>query len=125
MKKTIRGFVLFECVAFMAAALTHFGVLVRGYEHHKAGTAESVIALVLLVGLLLTLIRPQSMRGIGLAVQGFALVGTLVGIFTIVIGIGPRTIPDITYHILIVAVLVWGLVTTSRARQSERSSHTV
>jgi len=87
---------------------------VRGYEHQKAGTAESVIALVLLIGLILTLIRPQSTRGIGLAVQGFALLGTLVGIFTIVFGIGPRTIPDIAYHCVIVAVLVWGLVKTSR-----------
>jgi len=101
----------------MAAAFTHFGILVNGYEHQKAGSAESVIALVLLIGLILTLIRPQSTRGIGLTVQGFALFGTLVGIFTIVIGIGPRTIPDITYHLVIVAVLVWGLVKTSRTRQ--------
>ncbi len=101
----------------MAAALTHFGVLLRGYEHQKAGSAESVIALVLLIGLILTLIRPQSTKGIGLTVQGFALFGTLIGIFTIVIGIGPRTTPDIAYHIVIVGVLVWGLVKTSRARQ--------
>lgn len=97
MTKTIRGFVLFEWVAFIAAALTHFGVLVRGYEHQKAGTAESVIALVLLIGLILSLIRPHSTRGIGLAVQGFALVGTLVGIFTIVIGIGPSD--NSRYHL--------------------------
>jgi hypothetical protein len=115
--KMIRSFVLIECAAFTTAALTHFGVLVRGYEHQKAGTAESVIALVLLIGLILSLIRPQSTRGIGLAVQGFALVGTLVGIFTIVVGIGPRTVPDITYHVVIVVLLVWGLVKTSRARQ--------
>jgi hypothetical protein len=117
MMKAIRLFVLFECVAFFVAALTHFGVLVNGYEHGKAGTAESVIAFVLLIGLILTLISPQSMRGIRLVVQGFALVGTLAGIFIVVIGIGPRTIPDITYHVVIVPVLVWGLVTTSRARE--------
>ncbi len=117
MTKTIRGFVLFECVAFILAALTHFGILVNGYEHQKAGTAESVIAFVLLIGLILTLIRPHSPPRIGLAVQGFALVGTLVGILTIVIGIGPRTLPDITYHIVIVAVLVWGLVKTLQSRQ--------
>ncbi len=121
MTKTIRGFVLFEGVAFMAAALTHFGVLFRGYEHQKAGTAESVIALVLLGGFILSLIRPQSTHGIGLAVQGFALVGTLVGIFTIAVGIGPRTIPDITYHVVIVAFLIWGLVINGRGN-SERSS---
>lgn len=55
MTKRIRAFVFFECVAFTAAALTHFGILVNGYEHQKAGTAKSVIALVLLVGLILML----------------------------------------------------------------------
>ena len=117
MTKTIRGFLVLEFAAFITAGLTHFGVLVHGYDHRKAGTAESVIALVLLTGLILSFIRSQSTRGIGLAVQGFALLGTLVGIVTIIIGIGPRTIPDITYHILIVAVLIWGLVKTGRTRQ--------
>jgi hypothetical protein len=116
MTKVIRLFVFFEGVAFIAAALTHFGVLIGGYEHHKAGTAESVIGIVLLVGLVLTWIRPQSTRGIGLAVQAFALLGTLVGIFTIAIGVGPRTAADIAYHVSIVVVLVCGLVVTARAR---------
>ncbi len=117
MTKVVRIFILFECIAFTIAALTHFGVWIHGYEHQKAGTAESVIAFVLLIGIILTLIRPKSTRWIGLAVQSFALLGTLVGIFTIIIGIGPRTGPDITYHIVIVGVLLWGLFTTWRARQ--------
>ena len=114
MTRTIRLFLFFECVSFIAAALTHFGVLVNGYEHQKAGTAESVIGLVLLAGFVLTWIRPQLTRGIGLAVQGFALLGTLVGIFTIAIGVGPRTVPDIVYHVTIVIVLVSGLVVAAR-----------
>ncbi len=44
-----------------------------------------------------------------------ALLGTLVGIFTIAVGVGPRTVPDIAYHILIVGVLVWGLIVTQRS----------
>jgi hypothetical protein len=48
----------------------------------------------LLVGLAWTWIRPASARAAGLAAQGFALVGTLVGIFTIAVGVGPRTAPD-------------------------------
>lgn len=115
MAKTVRLFLFVEGVAFIAAALTHFGVLVSGYEHQKAGIAESVIGVVLLVGLALTLILSRSTRAIGLAVQGFALLGTLVGIFTIAIGVGPRTAPDIVYHVCIVAVLLWGLVVTKRA----------
>jgi hypothetical protein len=51
-----------------------------------------------------------------LAAQGFALFWTLVGIVTIAVGIGPRTAPDIVYHIGIVGVLVWGLVAARRAR---------
>ena len=44
-----------------------------------------------------------------------ALLGTLVGVFTIIIGIGPRTKPDIAYHVAIVAVLIWGLVAAARS----------
>jgi hypothetical protein len=116
MTRAIRLIVFIEGAAFIAAALTHFGLLMDGYEHQKAGTAESVIGIVLLVGLALTWIRPGSTRGIGLAVQAFALLGTLVGIFTIAIGVGPRTVPDIVFHISIIVVLAWGLGVTAPAR---------
>ena len=116
MRRAIRLFILFEGAAFITAALTHFGILMKGYQHQKAGTAESVIGIVLLCGLALTWIRPASTRGIGLAVQAFALFGTLVGIFTIVIGVGPRTAPDITYHVVVVIVLICGIAATTRAR---------
>ncbi|MGQ0810691.1 MAG: hypothetical protein ACT4OO_05640 [Nitrospiraceae bacterium] len=36
--------------------------------------------------------------------------GTLVGVFTIIVGVGPRTTPDVVYHLAIVAVLFWGLI---------------
>jgi hypothetical protein len=54
-------------------------------------------------------------RPIGLAAQAFALLGTLVGVFTIAIGVGPRTVADIAYHLAIVVALVWGLVVAARA----------
>jgi hypothetical protein len=110
-----RWFVLAEAASFAAAALVHFGVLAHGYEHGKAGTAETVIAAVLLAGLALAWARPASTRMAGLAVQGFALLGTFVGLFTIAVGVGPRTAPDLAYHAGIVAVLVWGLVVAARS----------
>ena len=82
MRRSIWLFLLFESASFFCAALTHFGVLMRGYEHQKAGAAESVIGIVLLIALALTWIRPKSLPGIGVAAQAFALVGTAVGIFT-------------------------------------------
>jgi hypothetical protein len=112
----IRLFMLIEAAAFLVAASFHSGMLLGGYEHREARIAESVIALALFVGLAVTWIRPTWTRRAGLAAQGFALFWTLVGILTIVIGIGPRTAPDIVYHIGIVGVLVWGLVVASRAR---------
>jgi len=116
MNRTIRLFIFLEAVAFGAAALTHFGILVNGYRHRPAANAESVISIVLFAGWLCTLIRPGWTRRVDLLVQAFALFGTLVGIFTIAVGIGPRTIPDLLYHACIVIVLVFGLTFAFRAK---------
>jgi hypothetical protein len=110
MIQRIRTFLLVETIAFAAAALVHFGVLLDGYEHDEARIAESVIAIVLLGGLVLSLVRPELTRDAGIGAQGFALLGTLVGIFTIAVGVGPRTVLDVVYHIAIVGVLIWGLL---------------
>ena len=115
MRQTIRIFMLFEAATFIAAPLIHSGVLIAGYEHHEARIAEAVIAIVLLGAVASTWIWPSWTRKVGLVGQGFALLGTLVGIFTIAIGVGPRTIPDIAYHLVIIAVLIWGLVVARRA----------
>lgn len=115
MRKTVRLFVLFEGIAFIIASLTHFGMLMHGYEHRLAGRAEGVIGVVLLIGLLLTWLTPRWTRGIGIAVQAFALFGTCIGIYTIAIGIGPRTRPDIAFHIAIVIALIAGLIAAVRA----------
>ena len=80
-----------EAATFIVAAAIHGGLLIRGYEHREARIAESVIAIVLLAGATLTWIRPASARAMGLGAQGFALLGTLVGVLTIAIGIGPRS----------------------------------
>jgi hypothetical protein len=114
MRQVIRRFMLFEAATFVVAALIHFGVLAHGFEHQKAGIAESVIATVLLAGSAWTAASSRASRLIGLIAQGFALLGTLVGIFTIAIGVGPRTVPDVTYHVLIVIVLICGLVVAAR-----------
>ncbi len=104
-----RIFLLFEAITFILAALVHSGVLIDGYEHDDARIAESIIAAVLLVGLAFTWLRPGATRTAGIAAQGFALLGTFVGLFTIIIGVGPRTVPDVIYHLGIIAVLIWGL----------------
>ena len=112
----IRRFLTVEIFGFAMASLVHFGALFPGYEHPKARIAEGVIAAVLLTGLILTLASPSRVRAIGITVQGFALLGTLVGVFTIIIGIGPQSVPDVVFHICIASLLLWGIVTTVRMR---------
>ena len=115
MRQTIRLFLLLEGASFVVAGLVHAGVLFDGYAHRQASIAESVIGVVLLVGCGLTWVWPARTRPIGLAAQGFALLGTLVGLFTIAVGVGPRTAPDLAYHVAILAALAWGLVVAARA----------
>jgi hypothetical protein len=98
------------------AVLVHLGVWLDGYAHREAAIAERVLALVLLSGLAATVLVPRASRGIGIAVQGFALLGTCVGIFTMIIGVGPRTLLDVAIHVALVAVLVTGLIVTVRHR---------
>lgn len=115
MRQTIRTLLLFEAATFVVASLIHSGGLFAGYEHYQARIAETVIAIVLLGAVAVTWIWSALARKAALIAQGFALVGTLMGVFFIVIGLGPRTIPDIVYHLAIVAVLVWGLIVVKRA----------
>lgn len=98
-------------------------MLVNGYQHQQARIAESLTALVLLAGLGLSWIRPAWTRPAGILAQGFALLGTLVGLFTIALGVGPQTAPDVAYHLGILAVLVWGLVVAARAPASDPRRH--
>jgi hypothetical protein len=123
MTKTIRLFMLFEAVSFATASLIHSGVFITGYEHPAARIAEGVIAIVLFVGLALTFVRRTWTRWVGLVAQGFALLGTMVGLVTIAVGVGPRTVPDLVFHGGIVVVLAWGLYVAARTRSHVTEQH--
>ncbi|HET7324220.1 MAG TPA: hypothetical protein VFJ06_07805 [Halococcus sp.] len=119
LKRMMRALLGVEGASFLLAAMIHAGILIQGYEHQEAMIAEAVIGTVLLIGLAITWVRPRSMFSITAGVQAFALLGTLVGAWTIIIGIGPRTVPDIAYHVVIIVMLVVGLGVAWRARGTE------
>jgi hypothetical protein len=96
--------------------MVHAGLLVPGYAHPQARTAEAVIATVLVLASVETWLRPAGARRTAIFGQGFALLGTLVGLLTIVIGIGPHTVPDVVYHALLIALLAAGLTMAVRCR---------
>ena len=116
MANIVRWCLAAEVLIFAVAALVHAGVLLTGYEHREARIAESVIGLVLLAGLLTTVAAPRFARRAGLGAQGFALLGTMVGLFTIAVGIGPRSVFDLVLHSTMIIVLVTGLIVVSRQR---------
>jgi hypothetical protein len=107
-------FLSLEAAAFGAAALVHAGVLATGYEHREASVAEGVIAVVLVLGLAAGVIAPLWRRAFGLAAQGFALLGTMVGIVMIAIGVGPQSAFDVALHTGFVALLTTGIVVVAR-----------
>src|ERR1700716_2626037 len=108
--RTVRGFLALQVVIFLAAASMHFGLLLSGHVHRAAGTAESVIAIVLLAGLALTWAPPPWNGRAAVSAQTFGIFGTLVGLITIAIGVGPRTNVDLAAHGLMLVVLTSGLV---------------
>jgi heme A synthase len=93
----------------------HFGLIFEGYRHRTAGTAESLIAIVLLAGLAVTWVSSSWARRAAIGAQAFGIVGVLVGLFTIAIGIGPRTGIDLAFHAAMLTTLIVGLAITVRA----------
>ncbi len=112
--RQIRLLLLGEAVSYLIASLFHVGVVIAGYRHREAFIAESIIAAVLFLGLVVGWMRPSWTRIAALWAQSFALLLTFVGLFVIIMGVGPRTVPDVVYHVAIVAVLIHGLVLASR-----------
>lgn len=121
MKSLIQLFLLVQFAVFAFAASAHFGVF-GNRDDPGAGTAETVIAVALLVGLALTVTRAADVRSVALAAQGFALLGTLIGV-TLVLTVGPTKTFDVTVHSIMLALLLAGLAVTYRApRELERAS---
>lgn len=116
MSNRLKGLLVAETLAFTGAALIHKGILGASYVHSKASTAEIVIALVLASCLFIMLTMPQRARLAALAGQGFALLGTLVGIFVTLIGIGPQGSADMAFHIAVLVLLILGLTSAWRAQ---------
>src|SRR5512146_3017908 len=115
MTSRLRTYLAIEALAFFLAASTHAGLTVHGYEHQRAMTAETVIGIVLSLGLLISIVSSQAARVAAISAQAFALLGTLVGVSVIIAGIGPRTIPDYLFHAGILVILGMGLRTAVMA----------
>src|SRR5437016_2128429 len=114
----IRLFLVVAIAVFSIASSIHAGLVLGGYEHDKASIAEGVIAAVMLFGLVGSWLWPQRTRAIALVAEALALLGALVGVFTIALGVGPRTAPDIVLHAVLIIGLTTALIATWRRQAS-------
>ncbi len=100
-----------EAVSLAVASALHLSGLVTGrsapYSSGGAGTAEAVIGAVLLASALAMLGLPRRARAIGLAANGFATLGFLVGLRMTAMG---GHWPDIAYHLTVLPILAGSLV---------------
>jgi hypothetical protein len=110
------GFLIFEVTLFALASLAHGGRLMDGYEHSRAAIAEAVVASVLGLGFIISLARPDLARRTAMAVQLFAILGVLVGLVTIVMGVGPQTRADLALHGIMLLTLVIGFLVALKGR---------
>jgi hypothetical protein len=107
----LRIFLATEVALFALASLLHRGIIARDFQHARAAVAESIIALVLAIGLAICVYSPSEARPAALWTQGFALVGVCVGVAMIFIGVGPHTGLDYGIHAVMALTLIAGLVT--------------
>jgi hypothetical protein len=104
---------------FAIACTIHAGLLFTGYEHHRAIVAEAVLAAVLVVAAVSNVADTPWRARIGLTAQASALLGTLVGLWMVLIGVGPRSPLDVL-HAAMVLMLAVGLTWTWRASRTAR-----
>jgi hypothetical protein len=103
-----------EALTFVVAAILHTGTRIFGLggeRFTRAALPEAIIAGVLVLGAI------GALRGswrAPLLATGLSVAGVALGIATIAGGVGPRTTPDVVYHVTVMAVLAGSLVAMLR-----------
>jgi hypothetical protein len=118
--RNVAALMVFEAATLAVASGLHLAGTVQGrslpFNPDGAGIAEAVIGIVLAAAAVVMFRSPARARPVGLAATGFAIVGFLVGLnFTARGG----HLPDVTYHLVMLPILVGGLIALLRA-PSER-----
>lgn len=84
------------------------------FDAEHAGIAEASIAVILTVGMLVTLREPVRRGMAGVVAIALAIVGFLNGLSMTVQG---GHVTDIVYHLVVLPVLLWSLVVMYNARR--------
>lgn len=110
---TLRWIMGVAAISLLVAAALHAGLVIPGL-FNDAAMYETGVATVLIVGIGVTFIRPGWARWGGLAATVVALVGASIGLYMALRGLAPDTVPDIGYHVALIALLLVGIVVAAR-----------
>lgn len=121
MTHALRWIMGVAALSLLVAAALHAGVLIPG-PFNDAAMYETGFAGVLLVGLVLTFIGPAWARWGSLGATVIALAGASIGFYVALRGLGPNTVPDIVYHVALIALLLVGITIAWRVPSERRSS---
>ena len=84
-RSEIVWYLMVEVLLFAFAALAHGGIVMPGHEHARAATAETIIAIILGGGLIVSFANPAQTRIVALITQGLALAGVIIGLSVLLI----------------------------------------
>lgn len=108
-EERLRLIMSFQILLFIIGALSHAGFLPFSYLHFQARVAESIIAVLLTIGLASTFTKKPWKFKLTTATQVLSLFGTLVGVVMISIGVGPRTNFDYGLHAAMIILFLVAL----------------
>jgi hypothetical protein len=111
--RNLRWLIVIEAVSLAAAAILHTEMF-RLDPFNTVGIYEGTIALVLFAGLAVIVVWPAWTRPVAFVTQTFALAGASIGLYLAIRGVGPNSIPDLVFHVAIVAILIVGVVVAWR-----------
>jgi hypothetical protein len=105
---TLRWIMAVAAASLLVAAGLHAGLVIAG-PFDDAAMYETGVAVVLLIGLVLTFNGPTWAKWGGLAATVLALAGASIGLYLALRGVGPNTVLDLVYHVALVVLLVVGI----------------
>jgi hypothetical protein len=111
--RTLRWVMAVAAISLLIAASLHAGLIIPG-RFDQAAMYETAIAVILFIGLALTLLGPGWARWGGLVALVVAVGGASIGLYLAVRGLAPNTTLDIAYHVALVALLLAGIVVAWR-----------
>lgn len=114
MTHVLRWILAAAALSLFVVAAVHAGLVIPG-PFDEAAVYEASVGVVLTIGLGLTFVGPTVARWGGITALVIALVGASIGMYMAIRGIGPNSVPDMVYHVALIAFLLTGIVVAWRA----------